>query len=90
MINLKLDNQKTALTLGTFAALAHLVWVVVVALGMASAWLDFVYGLHFLNNPFTVAPFSVTNAVMLLVVAFVMGSVVGWVFAYVWNWLHKK
>ncbi len=87
---MKLDNQQTALTLGTFAALLHLVWITLVLLGVAQPWMDFVYGLHFLNNPYTVQAFSLTGAVMLLFMAFVMGSAVGWVFSYVWNRLHKK
>lgn len=86
---MKLDNQKTALTLGTFAALLHLVWITLVLLGVAQSWMDFVYGLHFLNNPYTVQVFNLTGAVMLLVMAFIMGSVVGWVFSYLWNRLHK-
>lgn len=86
----ELDTSKTALIFGTFAGFMHLVWSLVVALGFAQVWLDFILSLHFLNNPYTVANFDLTKALTLVLVTFVVGYVVGWVFAYIWNMLLKK
>ena len=86
----ELDTGKTALIVGSFAGLMHLVWSAVVALGFGQVWLDFILNLHFLNNPFTVSTFDVTRAVLLVVVTFAVGYAVGWVFATIWNKLLKK
>ncbi len=85
----ELDSNKTALIVGSFAGLVHLLWAVVVMLGFAQGWLDFIFSLHFLNNPYTVNSFEVTRAVMLVVVTFVCGYIGGWVFAWLWNSLLK-
>lgn len=86
----ELDTAKTALIVGTFVGLMHLVWALMVAFGFAQAWMDFVLSLHFVNNPYTVASFDVTKALMLVVVTFAVGYLGGWIFAYLWNMLLKK
>lgn len=58
-------------------------------MGWAQAWMDFVTSMHFLNNPFTVGAFSFGTALGLIAITFVVGSVVGWVFATVWNRVHR-
>lgn len=81
----ELNQNQTGLILGTVAGLFHLLWAVAVALGIAQSILDLIYALHFLNNPFTVTSFSFTNAILLVIVASMVGYAVGWVFALVWN-----
>ncbi|MFH0936882.1 MAG: hypothetical protein V1808_01155 [Candidatus Daviesbacteria bacterium] len=85
-----LDKQKTGLILGAFFALLHAGWAILVALGIAQALMDFIYGLHFMNNPFVISGFSVTTAVMLVIVTGVVGYIFGWLFAYLWNTIKKK
>lgn len=87
---MKLNVQKTALMFGTFAGLMHTVWSLLVFLGFAQAYLDWMIGLHFLVNPFTVSAFNLTTAIMLIASTFVIGYLVGWVFSTVWNSLNKK
>lgn len=87
---MKLDVKKTALLFGTFAGVMHTVWSLMVAFGFAQAYLNWMIGLHFLNNPFRVAAFSLTGAVMLVVATAVIGYLVGWVFATVWNKIQSK
>ncbi len=86
---MKLNPNKTALVVGTFAGLWHFVWGLLVAMGLAGAILDFVYGIHFLNNPFTVQSFDVVKWVTLIVVTAIIGYVFGYVFALLWNRLQK-
>lgn len=86
----ELDKNTTGLILGTFAGLVHLLWAVIVGFGFGQVLLDFIYSMHFLNNPFSVSSFDVVRAVMLVVVTFVVGYVGGWVFAAVWNTLLEK
>lgn len=86
----KLEPQKVALTLGGLAAVAHLVWSVLIGLGVAQAYLGWILGLHSLNNPFQVMPFDMTRTITLIIVAGIVGYVIGWVFATLWNMLHAK
>ena len=85
-----LDKNKTGMVLGKFMFLAHLAWSVVVLLGWGQFYLDKIFHLHYLNNPFTVANFTWAKMGGLLVVVFIAGYIAGWVFAYLWNWVHEK
>ena len=49
---MKLNPNKTGVALGALMGLWHLVWGLFVAMGLASVIMDFIYGIHFLNNPF--------------------------------------
>jgi len=84
------DKNKTGMAFGAMVALVHLIWSIAVAIGFAQTWINFVFSVHFLNNPFTVSAFNFTTAITLIIVTAIVGYVVGWVFAYIWNWAHKK
>lgn len=87
----KLDEGMVALSLGAFLGLWHLGWALLVMLGLAQAILDWIYGIHFLNNPFTVGAFDLTRAAILVITTFVIGYLAGWLFAWLWNmWLKQK
>ncbi len=86
----KLSEHQVGLTFGAFFGLAHAVWALVVYLGFAQTWLDFVLGLHFLENPFVVSAFDMQKAVMLVAVTAGVGYVTGLVFAKVWNLVMTK
>ena len=84
-----MNSHKVGLTLGFFAGLWHLVWSVLIALGWAGSLLDFVFSMHSLNNPYIIAPFSLGRSVLLVVITFVIGYVVGNVFVKIWKSVHK-
>ncbi|MBI3385630.1 hypothetical protein HY031_00945 [Candidatus Gottesmanbacteria bacterium] len=86
----KLSEHQVGLAFGAFFGLAHAVWALVVSLGFAQTWLDFVLGLHFLENPFIVAAFDMQKAVMLVAVSAGVGYAAGFVFAKVWNLVMTK
>lgn len=90
MRNLKLDPRKTGLGLGSLVGLMHLIWSLIVALGLAQGWMDWVFSLHFLNNPFTVGTFNIVTALTLIIITSIVGFAVGWVFATIWNYWQKK
>lgn len=69
--------------------LMHLLWSLVVAFGFAQGLMDFIFSIHFLNNPYIVNSFDVTLAAILVVVTFIVGYAGGWIFAYMWNMLLK-
>lgn len=78
------------LILGLFFGAFHLLWSLMVALGWAQPILNWVYSMHFLNNPFTVAPFNVVTALMLVAFTFVVGYVAGFILTMLWEKMHGK
>jgi hypothetical protein len=86
----KLSGNKLGLALGLFFALIHLVWSLIVLSGVAQALLDWVYSLHFLTIPIVVGSFDIVKALLLIIMAFVGGFILGWIFAAIWNWSAKK
>ena len=84
-----MNKHKAGLTLGALLGFVHLVWGIMVAFGFAQTYLNWIFGLHFLNNPFEVGVFSLTTAATLVVVTFVVGYIVGWLFAYFWGMVKK-
>ncbi|HKC14934.1 MAG TPA: hypothetical protein VKC89_03185 [Patescibacteria group bacterium] len=86
---MKLNPHKTGLSLGFFFAGVHLLWSVLVALGLGQTLVNFSMTNHMIVSPTTIAPFSLIGAVTLVISAFVGGYVVGWAFSWVWNQVHK-
>lgn len=86
---MKLNPNKVALTLGLLVGGGHLVWSVLVALGLAQGLLDFIFSIHMVANPIQVIGFDITKAAMLVAITFAVGYGVGWIFATVWNKVSK-
>ncbi len=85
-----LDKNTTGFIFGSLAGLAHLFWSALVGAGLAQQFLDFIYSIHFLNNPFTVSGFDIVKAITLVVVTFACGYIGGFVFAIIWNMMVVK
>ena len=81
----KLSAKSVGLTLGLFAALVQVGWSVLVALGGAKPLYDFILRMHFLSVQYSFEQFSLARAISLVVIAFVVAFVIGWVFATIWN-----
>lgn len=77
------------MVLGVFVALMHALWMLLIFFGVAQLYMNWIFGLHLLTNPYTVLPFNWGSAITLIIVTFVVGYVMGWVFAFIWNRLHK-
>lgn len=86
----KLSEHQVGLAIGAFFGLMHAVWALVIYLGFAQTWLDFVLDLHFLENPFAVFVFDLQKAAILVMITAVIGYVAGFVFAKVWNLVMAK
>ena len=84
-----LNPIKVGLAIGAFAGLVHLGWSALVALNLGQGLMDFIFNLHMINPLYTVEPFSLGIAASLVVVAAVMGFVIGSGFAIIWNRLHR-
>jgi hypothetical protein len=85
-----MDKHKVGLTFGAFLGFWHLIWSILVAIGAAQMVLDFIYSIHFLNNPFTIQAFSLGHAVTLVVVTSIIGYVIGWGCAAFWNRFSRQ
>lgn len=86
---MKLNPSKAALTLGVLTGGFHLVWSLLVALSLAQPLLDFIFSIHMLVNPYQVTGFDVTKAGILIVITFAVGYGMGYIFASIWNRVHK-
>lgn len=86
----KLNRHHVGLAVGIFLALLHAVWALAVAVGVGQNVLNWIFPLHFLNQIYSVASFSLTTALILIVMVLVCGYVMGWVFAAIWNYVVKK
>ncbi len=87
---MKIQRKKFALVLASFVALGHFVWVILVGLGWAQPLMNFVYRLHFMENPHMIDPFNLGRAIELILLATAVAYVAGIVFATIWNSVYKE
>lgn len=83
-----LNKNQIGLTLGIFAALVHLIWLIAVAIGI-QAYVDWILLLHSIQLNLILTNVVLLNAVLLIIIAFIGGYVVGYVFAAIYNWAGK-
>ncbi len=84
-----LNKNHVGLTLGAFFAFFHLVWLVLVVMGVAKKLLDWVLSLHQMTWSYTVNPFDLGKGIMLLIITFIAGYILGWVLAAIWNYVRR-
>ncbi len=80
--------HKVGLVFGGLLAISHAVWALLVFMGLTKPFLDWIFDLHFLNFQYTVDPFSLGNALMLVIVTGIVGYLVGYVACSLWNLVH--
>lgn len=88
-MNIQVDKNKSGLTFGFLICSFHIMWSVLVALGIAQVLLDFVLNIHMLNMQVEVMPFNIVKALGLIIVTFLLGYVFGWLMAFFWNKCFK-
>ncbi len=81
---------KTAVAVAVLAGGWHLCWSILVALGWAQPFIDFVFWMHFIKPVYVIEPFDPRRAAILLAVTSGFGFVVGSVFALIWNAMHRR
>ena len=79
----KLNANKVALALGCVVAVWVLLWTIVLALG-GQAFFGWLLRMHFVSG-LTLQSVTVGAAVTSIIYHFVVGAVLGWIFATVWN-----
>jgi len=84
-----LKEKALGLTLGIFAAAIHFVWLLLVGLGVAKPYFDWMLGLHHVTLTWEVLPLNLGYAALLVLITFVGGYLMGYLFALLNNKLAK-
>lgn len=88
MIKQTVSARKVGYVFGSFLGLIHVVWSILVAIGLAQSLLDASFRFHMFQKTIVVLPFSLSYAVILVGVALIIGYCVGWIFATLWNVIY--
>jgi thiamine transporter ThiT len=83
-----INKNKTGLAFGFLMGFVHLMWSILVALGLAQVFLNFIFKIHMVGMPIVVMPFNLVKAVELIVLTFIVGYIFGWLMAFFWNKSH--
>ncbi len=84
-----LNPIKAGVTFGALLGVTHLSWALLVALGWAQPLIDFVFWMHFIRPVYAIQPFSLSTALVLVVVTSVTGFIIAFLFSAIWNKLHR-
>lgn len=82
--------HKAGLALGLLFGGVHLVWSIIVALGWGQWLIDFILWAHMVQVDYVVGPYDLAASLTVIGLTFVVGFVVGTVFARIWNKLHAS
>lgn len=77
-----MTKNQWGLVFGLFLAVVHAVWSAAVAIAPATLqrFIDWVLGLHHISLPLAITAFSLGKAVTLVILTFVIGYILGWIF----------
>ncbi len=84
-----MSPHKTGLALGAFVGGVHVLWSILVALGLAQMLVSFILWAHMITLVYVINDFNLAAALALIVVTALVGYIVGNVFARVWNRMHR-
>ena len=85
-----LNAKRVALALGGTFAAVHIIWSLVIALGWGQGLVDFLHSMHFIKPVVMVEPFNFGTAIGVVILAGIVGAVVGFIFANIWNRVGGK
>ena len=84
-----MNKHKVAMTTSVFAGLVHLVWEVALFLGLAQSFVNWKMSMHSISASVKVLPFNLGSAIGLVIAALIGAYIVGWVFATIYNKMHR-
>ena len=71
-------------------AVWHVLWSLLVWLGVAQPVIDFIFRLHMITPPYKIALFNLGTAAALVALTALSGYVMGWVVGFIWNRLAPR
>ncbi|MGC8885285.1 MAG: hypothetical protein ACP5KK_02225 [Candidatus Nanoarchaeia archaeon] len=86
----KLNEKHFALTVGSFAAVLKAIWAALIGIGYGEKVLALKQTMHFVRTEVSLASFDITTAISSIIVAFIICSILGWIFAVIWNYLATQ
>ena len=84
------NPNKVGLVIAMLIGGWHVIWSLLVLIGFAQPILDFIFWAHMIQQVYFVKPFDPMAAVTLIVITAVIGYVLGFVGAMIWNRLHPR
>lgn len=84
----QVNVNKVGLVFAGLMAMAHALWAIMILIGVAKPFMDWILGLHFLNFQYSLYPFAWGSALLLVIVTGVIGYVMGLVLGWFWNLAH--
>jgi hypothetical protein len=84
------NPNKVGLVIGALLGGWHLFWSLLVAVGWAQPFLDFIFWAHMIRSIYVVKAFEPIAALTLIVITSMIGYVFGCVGAVLWNRMHRQ
>jgi hypothetical protein len=84
------NPNKVGIVVGALIGGWHLCWSLLVLLGWAQPIIDFIFWAHMIEPVYVIKRFDPLAAITLIAVTVVIGYVLGFVGAMIWNKLHRQ
>ena len=84
----RLSTTTTGLVVGAVMGGMHLFWSLMVAAGWGQSIMNFIFWMYFIKPIDLIEPFELIRAISLVVTTSIIGFMLGWTAARLWNWLR--
>jgi hypothetical protein len=84
----RLSTTTTGLVVGAVMGGMHLFWLLMVAAGWGQSIMNFIFWMYFIKPIDLIEPFELIRAISLVVTTSIIGFMIGWTAARLWNRLR--